>query len=88
MLETIQHLAERTATNVSRRNFLGVLGRGAAASAMFAAVVLTTGSDVHAAAVCGADSTPICRGRDVGSRCRKGRTTYGTCLGYPGCMCL
>jgi hypothetical protein len=48
MFERVGRLAEATATNVSRRAFLGKFGRGAAAAAGIVAGLLVTSADVRA----------------------------------------
>ncbi|MCA9110826.1 MAG: twin-arginine translocation signal domain-containing protein [Planctomycetaceae bacterium] len=44
MLKKLNSLAQQTATNVSRRQFLGRLTQGAAGAALVAASVVVTGS--------------------------------------------
>lgn len=88
MLEKISQLAERTATNASRREFLGRFGRGAMALAAVAAGLLAPSDAAEAASqkVCGTDSAGQCRGRVEGSLCGT-RERPGRCVGAPTCKC-
>ena len=86
MFKRFEQLAEQVATDVSRRNFFGWLGRCAVTSAMFAAAVLAPASDVEAATLCNQNSAGACRGKPAGASCRVGRYS-GTCVAAPACYC-
>jgi hypothetical protein len=88
MFEQISQLAEHTATRASRRQFLGRVGRGAMGVAAAIGGLLVLPGDAQAAGWCGPNSYPVCRGKPLGSRCRKSLRTYGTCRGTPNCVCL
>jgi hypothetical protein len=86
MLEKIGRIAERAATNVSRRQFLGCVGRGAMALAAAAGGLLAVAAEAQGATVCGANSHYACRGKTAGQWCALG-TRSGICVGSPACTC-
>ncbi len=87
MFEKFSQLAERTATNVSRRQFLGRVGRGALVAAGVVGGFLAFGSEAQAGKrVCGINSVGQCAGRPVGSLCGT-RERPGRCVGAPHCRC-
>jgi hypothetical protein len=70
MFEKLGQVAEQMATNVSRRQALGRIGRAALAAAAAIGGMLAFGEVAEAqSAVCGPGSTPSCAGRAVGSVC-------------------
>jgi hypothetical protein len=70
MFEKVGQLAERVATSVSRRDFLGRFGRGAMAVAAAAAGLLALPNSAQAAAqYCDVTSEAECIGKKFGSRC-------------------
>ena len=100
MFDKFNRLAEAAATNVSRRRFLGRLGRGAMALAASLGGLLAMSPDAMAARaprMCETDfSFPDCQGMPVGSPCigadgREGKcyaggeVAPGTKLYYCGC---
>jgi hypothetical protein len=89
MFEQFSQLAEQAATRASRRQFLGRVGRGAMGVAAALSGLLVLPGDAQAAhGVCGPASSAICRGRPIGSRCRKSIRTFGKCIGdTAGCFC-
>lgn len=93
MFEQISQLAEQAATNVSRRQFLGALGRGAMVFAAAAAGLLAFPGDAQAARrVCdNATSESGCWYRKVGDPCIGGPGgRVGRCRVYRGstaCYC-
>ena len=88
MFEQISQLAEQAATRASRRQFLGRVGRGAMGVAAALSRLLVLPGDAQAGpGVCGPYSAPVCRGKPVGSRCRKSLRTFGTCRGTTSCYC-
>ena|SRR5688572_32879730 len=81
MLEKVSQLAEQAATNVSRRQFLGLLGRGAMVVAAAAGGLLALPGAAHAKRpprACDANSSSSCLGRNVGDVCFTGPYT-GRC---------
>jgi hypothetical protein len=87
MFERLTRLAERAATSVSRRQFLGRLGRAAVAAAAALGGLLALPDDAAAAPrVCGAGSAGACLGKAQGATCRAGRY-FGKCLAAPLCYC-
>lgn len=88
MFDRLMRAAERAADGVSRRQFLGRLGRGAAAVA--------AGLAGATAAAAGPNRT--CDGPYTGSNCvgfREGQSCYisalegnGVCSGAPNCVCV
>jgi hypothetical protein len=87
MLGKLSELAEQTASSVSRRQFLGRLGRRALACALAAGALLSFPDDTQAAPkACGLESDIYCRGLAAGAYCQIG-TTPGTCVGAPSCYC-
>ena len=87
MFEKFSQLAEQTATNVSRRQFLGWVGRGALIAAGAVGGFLASGSEAQAGRrVCSADSAFQCAGRVEGSLCGT-RERPGRCKGAPDCTC-
>jgi hypothetical protein len=88
MLEKIGRVAERTATNVSRRQFLGRLGRAAMAVVAMAGGLLAQGSEAQASVnLCSkSQSAPSCQNRIQGSPCRIG-PYMGRCVNAPSCYC-
>src|SRR5262245_52551433 len=79
MSEKIAQIAERAAANVSRRQFLGSVGRGAMAAATAAAGLLALPAVAAAARRrewCNtANSSPLCTNNFVGGACGNGRCT-------------
>jgi hypothetical protein len=87
MFKNFSQLAEQTATNVSRRQFLGRVGRGALAATGTVAGFLAFGAEAQAGKrVCSADSVWNCAGRPVGSPCGT-PSRPGRCVGSP-CQCV
>lgn len=86
MFDKLNHLAEQAATSLSRRDFLGNLGRAALLVATGAAGILTDPSAAVAATrVCAADSPVIaCRGLPLGSPCVAGNNRPGRCVSDGG----
>ena len=91
MFDKLSQIAERTATNVSRRQFLGRLGSGAMAAAAAVAGLLAL-SDVAKAAPSGtlcdpANSWYVCTNSVVGGSCG----ANGKCVAQKGtinhCYC-
>lgn len=78
MFEKFMRAAERAADGVSRREFFGRLGRGAAVVAAAAAGVAATAGDAQAAGTCNPGGSSSCRGKPVGSTCFYARG-IGTC---------
>jgi hypothetical protein len=87
MFEKFSQIAEQTATHVSRREFLGRLGRGALAAAAAVGGALVVPENVEAARVCGPGSPLQCRNRPAGSVCGT-RNRPGSCQGPPNCRCV
>ena len=86
MFEKLSQLAEQTATNASRRQFLGRFGGSALALATAVGGLLALTGDAQAATVCGPGSISMCRGRPVGSPC--GNFMFrGTCQSPSVCTC-
>lgn len=87
MLEKIGQFAEQAATNVSRRQFLGRLGRGATLIAVAAGGLLAFDSSGEAARrpprVCSEFSCCGCAGQFEGSECSSERAS-GKCVGIRG----
>jgi hypothetical protein len=93
MLQSFRQLAEHAATGVSRRQFLGGMGRvamvlAAAAGGLLAAPLASQGARPFRG-TCGFDSGVECRGQPVGSSCAGGA---GRCRalekkGDTGCFC-
>jgi hypothetical protein len=86
MLEKINQLAEQAATNVSRRQFLNRLGRGAMFTATVVGGLLALPGQAHAAAVCTPDSATGCVGKVEGQYCPAG-TRSGVCVRTSGGRC-
>lgn len=92
MLEKINQTAEKLATNASRRQFFGRLGRGAMTVAAAVGGLLAMPSGAQAAPkFCGTNSSVECVGQRQGARCvvfdRGGRPIAGNCRGAPNCHC-
>ncbi len=88
MLEKLQKMAEEAATRVSRRRFLGRVGRGALAAAAAMGGLLALGGDAHAAQMCDATSQALqCRNQPVGTLCGT-RDRPGRCSRPPSCRCV
>jgi len=86
MFEKFKQMAEQTATNVSRRQFLGRVGRSALIAAGAVAGFLAFGSEAEAGRrVCGPDSVWNCAGRPVGAPCGT-PSRPRRCVGSP-CKC-
>jgi hypothetical protein len=84
MFEKLGQAAEQMATKVSRRQFLGRLGRGAMAAAATVGGLLTLPDVAEAGARrCGPNSVGSCRGKKVGAICNR----MGRCAGAPNCYC-
>ena len=86
MLEKLNQLAEQAATNVSRRQCLGRLGRGAAVTVAALSGLLVTSAPVLAGRkirVCSDPSTVSeCSGQPLGSPC--GPNGAGRCTSLTG----
>ncbi len=82
MLEKVSRIAEQAATNVSRRQFLGRFGRGAAVAAaalgglLALPAVAQGGKRVQ---ICSSDSTSACSGVPVGDPCQSFGIRKGKC---------
>jgi hypothetical protein len=92
MIDRISQIAEHAATNVSRRAFLGRLGRTAMLLAAAAGGLLTTSAQAQAAPrVCqNAASDVACWNRKVGDFCLDGQGHSGKCRAVRGttaCHC-
>jgi hypothetical protein len=87
MLERISLFAQRMATNVSRRQFLGRVGQAALALAAAVGGFLAVRGEAEAAVACGPNSSIACLGRVEGAWCPNG-TSSGTCVGAPNCACV
>ena len=87
MFEKLNQIAEQAATNASRRQFLGRIGRGAMAAAAVVSGLLVFPDDAEAATkVCGPGSYFSCAGRPLGSQCGT-PSRPGRCSGAPNCTC-
>jgi hypothetical protein len=87
MFEKVLRLAEQTATQTSRRQFLGRFGRGAMSAAAAIGGLLALPTSTHAATdVCGSDSTASCVGKLPGATCNIG-SSIGFCDQAPNCTC-
>jgi hypothetical protein len=88
MLEKIGRLAERAATDVSRRQFLAWAGRGAMTAAAAVGGILALPAQAQATTACGANSQTACVGKSVGQWCPAG-TRSGVCVRATsgGCAC-
>ena len=96
MFESFSQLAERAATNLSRRQFLGRLGDGATALAVIVGGLLALCSEASAASrrtICGNSSSLYCLSKNAGDPCGAGKCvvikgTVNTCVcrqsGFPG----
>ena len=81
MFEKVFDIAERAATNVSRRQFLGGFGRGAMTAAAGLGGLLVLAGNARAGKkirICPAGSEPTCVGRQENSSCT-GDTEVGHC---------
>ncbi len=88
MFEKVSQAAERAAVGVSRREWLGAIGRGALVVATSAGGLLATAGAAQAAvAWCGAYSNAACRGKVQGASCLAGRYP-GVCRNAPRCACV
>ena len=88
MFEKLNEIAERSATGVSRRQFLGRVGRGALIAAGAVGGFLAFGAEAHAGKrVCSMDSVWNCAGRPVGSPCGT-PSRRRKCQGGPDCRCV
>lgn len=75
MFEQISQFAEQAATNVSRRQFLGRMGRGAMVVAAASGGLLALPAIARAArrnTLCGTNSSIYCYTRAVGDACGAG----------------
>src|SRR3990172_10028491 len=89
MFEKFNQIAEQAATNASRRQFLGRLGRSALAAAAALGGVLALGNIAHGGpvvAACGPSSQIACRGKKPGDRCNLNHH-IGVCAYAPNCTC-
>ena len=86
MFEKFSQIAEQAATNASRRQFLGRIGRGALAAAAAVSGLLVFPGDAEAATVCGPGSVWQCRNRPVGSLCGT-PSRPRRCRRPPNCIC-
>ena len=87
MFEKVNRLAQRAATNVSRRQFLGSVGHCAMTLAAVVGGLLALPGEAQAVTVCGPASVSVCRGRPVGSPC--GNFMFrGTCQSPSVCSCV
>jgi hypothetical protein len=80
MFERISHLAEHAATNVSRRQMLGALGRTAMVIAAAAAGLLAlpgAADGKRPPRACDANPSSSCLGRNVGDVCFTGLSPEG-----------
>ncbi len=87
MLEKIGQMAERAATSVSRRQFLGGIGRGAAALAAAVAGVLAVSGAAHGGKPvpwCSHNSAFSCGGALVGAECYSSTEGPGKCTRIRG----
>ena len=84
MFERVGQLAERAAMGVSRRRFLGRLGRAAAGAAGVLGGLLLVSADARAARrpprLCSENSYGGCAGMYEGSSCSQERA-FGRCVG-------
>jgi len=83
MFEKVSQLAEQAATNVSRREFLGGVGRSALVVAAAAGGMLALPAAARAARrsrLCSANSYGQCAGLPEGSSCSAERAS-GRCVG-------
>lgn len=78
MFKKVSHIAEQTATCVSRRRFLDKFGRGAVAAAAALAGILATPTVVHAGRCCPSGY----RCRRPGRGCRFAGCGWGYCSWY------
>ena len=81
MLEKVCEIAEQAATSVSRRQFLGRIGRGAAATAAVLGGLLALPAVSHAGKkvqTCSLDG-PTCLGQLAGSPCSGGKGVCRPC---------
>jgi hypothetical protein len=87
MFEKLGRAAEQAAASVSRRAFLGKVGKAALAAAGAVAGLLATPRIAQALGrPCGPYSDGSCRGKPEGSYCPlRGRS--GTCRFWPRCVC-
>ncbi len=89
MFEKFSEFAERSATNVSRRQFLGRLGRGALAAAATVGGLLAFPDPAEAARkYCGTGSGPSCATKSVGDPCYLDNFVVGTCQGWGRTSCI
>ena len=82
MLEKVSQLAEQAATSVSRRQFLGRIGKGSAAAAAALAGLLVLPAATRAGrggGVCTTESVGSCRGLPVNSPCIVTTGVEGRC---------
>src|SRR5262245_35962390 len=95
MFEKFSQFAEQAATNVSRRQFLGGLGRTALAVAAAAGALLVLPSDANAipqGTLCSPTCSSIyCANNLIGGQCRTGKCVAARgsfdSLGRPCCGC-
>ena len=94
MLERFSQLAARAAANVSRRQFLGRLGAGAAAWAVAIGAVLAAPESAQAGGrkglPCGSGSVSGCQYRNTGDSCTASFGCFGRCAyvkGTTDCGC-
>ena len=84
MLEKVNQLAEDAATSVSRRGFLGALGKKAAIAATALGGALAFSATAHAAKkvrTCSTrSSVEFCRGVPVGTKCPAYDGREGRCV--------
>jgi hypothetical protein len=89
MLEKFSEIAERAATNASRRQFLGRVGRGAlAAVAIVGSALARPGIAEAGPKYCGAGSTASCIGKNAGDPCDNGIYGLGVCKSYGRTSCI
>ena len=87
MFEIVTQVAERAAIGVSRREWLGNIGRGALVVAASVGGLIAHAS-AASALVCGANSRSGCAGKPVGTPCALAPRKWGTCQQAPVCMCV
>ena len=88
MIDDLMMAAERMATEVSRRRFLGKLGRAAMlAAAAVGGLAAKVGNAKPPTVSCEANSSAVCVGKSVGDSCYLGRLGRGKCVAAPACYC-
>ena len=84
MFDRLNEIAAQAATSISRRHFLGTLGKAALAAAAMAAGLVAPPAVAQAARpparVCSANSFPSCAGQPEGTPCFAD-DAFGRCVG-------